>query len=274
MRKLALALSFGASSFAAVASAQPAQPSPAQPTPVQQPPAPAPAPVAPAPVAPAAVAPAPPPPSAPMAPAAPAAPVAAPPPPAAASSDVIAEPERRLEFFEPASAFALPPPPPPPSPSALVSAFTRIHGFVTGSVHGVTSHVGASVGGRGGAFMLGVLPNEKWLSVGFEVPRFTGALLSSSGPIKVGLLGPSFESHLFTDFSDNVQMNLGASVLGLGISTCSLGNSGVGFFAQLRGPMVHGWIPIVIEGESDTDATRATPYLSIGGGLEAGLVIF
>ena len=33
-------------------------------------------------------------------------------------------------------------------------------------------------------------------------------------------------------------------------------------------------LPIVVDGESDTAETRATPYLSLGAGLEAGLVFF
>jgi len=184
------------------------------------------------------------------------------------------ESQAQLEFFEPAKAFALPPPPPPPSPSVLLSAFFRTYGFVSGSVQGALPHIGATVGGTGTAFMVGFLPSEGWLSAGIEVPRFRGALLGSSGAMKIGLLGPTFEAHIFTDFGDNVQMNLGASLLGLGVSSCSLGKSGLAFFAQLRGPMVHGWLPLLVDGETDTDRTRATPYLSIGGGLEAGLVFF
>jgi hypothetical protein len=145
---------------------------------------------------------------------------------------------------------------------------------VSGPVHGAVPHLGASVGGDGAAFMLGFLPSQGWLSAGFEAPRFRGVMLGSTGALKLALLGPSFEAHAFTDFSDNVQLNVGASLTGLGVSSCSSGKSAFAFFAQLRGPLVHGWVPVVVNGETDVDKTRATPFVSVGGGLEAGVVFF
>jgi hypothetical protein len=92
--------------------------------------------------------------------------------------------------------------------------------------------------------------------------------------MQLALLAPMFDTHVLTDFSNNAYLNVGASVLGLGVSSCSLSKSGMAYFIQLRGPMFHAWLPFMVDGETDTSKTHASVFLSAGVGLEAGLVFF
>jgi hypothetical protein len=163
-----------------------------------------------------------------------------------------------------------PPPPPPPGP-VIVSAFFREH-YLAGRVQGFTSHLGATVGGRGAAFMLGVIPSEGMFSIGFEAPRFGGTALSRSADSVVALHGPSFDLQLMSDFSENMAATIGASVLGLSYSSCKV-VKGSAFFVQARLPYIDLWLPMVINGET-FDETHASPYVGVGAGIEAGFAFY
>lgn len=121
--------------------------------------------------------------------------------------------------------------------------------------------------------MVGYLAKEGLMSLGFEYGRFYGVPLSRPGaPLALGLLGPSLDAQVFTDFAHDAYIALGGSVLGFGVSSCNVVKGAV-FFAQIRAPYVHGWLPLSID-DRGPDTNHASPFMSIGYGLEAGFVMF
>jgi hypothetical protein len=178
-------------------------------------------------------------------------------------------------FYDPPRPFQFPPPPPPPprpEPGLTFSAFARGYHF-TGPVEGFLPHFGATIGSANAAFMVGYLPKEGLMSLGFEYGRFYGFPLSSpNAPLALGILGPSLDAQVFTDFAHDAHIALGGSVLGFGLSSCNVVKGAV-FFVQVRAPYIHMWLPLSID-DRGPDSSHAVPFASFGYGLEAGLVTF
>jgi hypothetical protein len=177
-----------------------------------------------------------------------------------------------LPFVETWAKYQTPPPPPPPTPKVVVSAFVRL-AAASGRVSGVVPHIGAAVGGRSAAFDIGYVGKPDMMAFGGQFFRFYGARFGDekADPV-ISLFGPTLEVRVATDFGDNVFAQLGSALLGVGVSGCSLGGSGLGYFAQLRAPIIHVWSPFRVNGES-VDNMPDKVFWTYGGGLEAGLVI-
>lgn len=203
-------------------------------------------------------------------PAAAPAPAAAPQQPAALAATDSGGASSGMPFVEPWPKYQTPPPPPPPTPKLVLSTFFRI-AAASGRVSGVVPHLGLAVGGRGAAFDIGYIGNPGMAAIGGQFFRFYGARFGDekADPV-ISLFGPTLEVRVITDFGDNVFGQVGSALLGVGVSGCSLGGSGIGYFAQLRGPIVHGWAPLRVNGQSDK--ATADTFATYGAGLEAGLV--
>jgi hypothetical protein len=165
----------------------------------------------------------------------------------------------------------------------VFGSFSRGYGVATGPLAGrFGSHLGLTVGARGFAFMVGGLPGNRVASLGLEAPRFEGRLLFERGG-ELSLLWPSLEAHVITDFGDNLFFNVGTTLCGLNYRR-PFGRARYSFFLQARAPLVALWIPAEVNGlgmgktedrNSDSIARtqRAAPFLSLGAGLEAGIIL-
>jgi hypothetical protein len=185
----------------------------------------------------------------------------------------------------PASPKTEPPRSEPKAPWAFGS-FYRGFGVATGPLAGrVGSQVGVSVGKPGFAFMVGGLPGNRLVSLGFEAPRFPGFVLGRDrrGAAELALLMPSLEAHFITDFGDNRHLNFGSTLCGLGYKR-PFGGAANAFFLQVRAPMLGLWLPLMVNGlsigrnlvDSDylpTKVGHSEPFLSVGAGLEAGVIL-
>lgn len=182
-------------------------------------------------------------------------------------------------------ASSAPPKTEPKAPWAFGSFYRGI-GVATGRLAGrVGSQVGVSVGKPGFALMVGGLPGNRLVSLGLEAPRFPGFVLrrDPSGGAELALLIPSLEAHFITDFGDNLHLNFGSTLCGLSYKR-PFGGAGNAFFLQVRAPMLGLWLPLTVNGlsmgmnEVDSDylpskTGYAEPFLSVGAGLEAGVVL-
>jgi hypothetical protein len=130
--------------------------------------------------------------------------------------------------------------------------------------------------------MVGGLPGNRMASLGLEVPRFEGRLLSERGS-DLSLLWPSLEAHVISDLGDNLFFNVGTSLCGLNFRR-PFGRAGHSFFMQARAPLVALWVPAMVNGlgmgetqdphsDSVSRAQRAAPFLTVGVGLEAGITL-
>jgi hypothetical protein len=165
-------------------------------------------------------------------------------------------------------------------------SFYRGFGVATGRLAGrVGSHVGVSVGKPGFAFMVGGLPGNRLVSLGMEAPRFPGFVLGRgpSGVAELALLMPSLEAHYITAFGDNQHLNFGSTLCGLRYKR-AFGGAGNAFFLLARAPMLGLWLPLKVNGlsigrnvvDSDylpTKIGHSEPFLSVGAGLEAGVIL-
>jgi hypothetical protein len=202
------------------------------------------------------------------------------------SANAQAEPGANTRFdASPAPPKAEPPKTEPKAPWAFGS-FYRGFGVATGRLAGrIGSQVGVSVGKPGFAFMVGGLPGNRLVSLGFEAPRFPGFVLGRGprGVAELALLMPSFEAHFITDFGDNRHLNFGSTLCGLRYER-RFGGAANAFFLLVRAPMLGLWLPLLVNGLSigrnlvDSDflpskTGYAEPFLSVGAGLEAGVIL-
>jgi hypothetical protein len=178
------------------------------------------------------------------------------------------------------------PPKTEPRTPSVFSSFYRGFGVATGWLTGrVGSHLGVGVGREGYAFMLGGLPGNRLVSLGVEAPRFPGFVLGRDrdGKAELALLMPSLEAHFITDFRDNLHLNFGSTLCGLSYKR-PFGGAGKKFFLLARAPMVGLWLPLWVNGLSmgqnlegpdyvPSKTGHAAPFLTVGGGLEAGVIL-
>jgi hypothetical protein len=165
----------------------------------------------------------------------------------------------------------------------VYGTFYRGFGVASGRLAGrLGSQLGLTVGQRGFALMVGGMPGNQLLSLGVEVPRFAIAVRIGHSR-ELSMLWPSAEAHLLTDVSQNLHFNVGVSPFGLNYEK-SFGSAGRrAFYLQLRAPMVVLWIPVKVDDAWITrhsyqdrgrpEIQRASPFLSLGVGLEAGIAL-
>ena len=170
-----------------------------------------------------------------------------------------------LPFEEPAEAYRTPRPPAPRKP-LLVASFFRLYGF-TGRVAGVVPHVGIALGSDEFAVDLGYAAEPSMLAIGGQAFRFSGLRVGGSqGGLMFAIFGPDLEARLFLDLNTANFFTLGSALLGFGVSGCSLGDGAPGYFVQVRGPIVHLWVPFA------GDGGPVDPFFSYGGEVAAGLM--
>jgi hypothetical protein len=166
----------------------------------------------------------------------------------------------------------------PASPWAYGS-FYRGFGVLGGRLAGrVGTQLGVTVGKRSFELMLGGLPDNRLLSLGVLVPRFAGSVVSGHAG-KLSILWPSGEVHVITDASENLHFNFGLAPCGLSFER-ALGKAEL-FFVQLRAPLFALWLPVKVNGawisrhrgDIYHPVQQASPFLSLGAGLEAGLIL-
>jgi hypothetical protein len=181
-------------------------------------------------------------------------------------------PQERVGRDAPASS-------PAPASPWVYGSFYRGFGVLGGRLAGrVGTQLGVSVGKRSFELMFGGLPDNRLLSLGVLVPRFAGSVLSGRSG-KLSILWPSGEAHVITDASQNLHFNFGLAPCGLSFER-TLGATQV-FFVQLRAPLLALWLPVKVNGAWISrhgagpyhPVQRATPFLSLGAGLEAGIVL-
>jgi hypothetical protein len=167
--------------------------------------------------------------------------------------------------------------------SPVYGTFYRGFGVASGRLAGrVGSHLGLTVGQRGFALMFGGMPGNQLLSVGVEVPRFASAV-SIGHSRELSILWPSAEAHVLTDASQNLHVNVGVAPFGLNYEKSFGRGNGRAFYLQLRAPTVVLWIPVKVNGawitrhsaedRGSPQIQRASPFLSLGVGLEAGIAL-
>ena len=167
--------------------------------------------------------------------------------------------------------------------SPVYGTFYRGFGVATGRLTGrVGSHLGVTVGQRGFALMFGGMPANRLLSLGVEMPRFARAMVIGHSR-QLSILWPSAEAHVLTDASQNLHVNLGVAPFGLHYEKSFSRRNGRAFYLQLRAPTVVLWIPVKVNGAWITrhspedrgrpEIQRASPFLSLGVGLEAGIAL-
>jgi hypothetical protein len=165
----------------------------------------------------------------------------------------------------------------------VYGAFYRGFGVASGRLAGrVGSHLGLTVGQRGFALMFGGMPANQLLSLGVEVPRFARAVRIGHSR-ELSVLWPSAEAHVLTDASQNLHFNVGVAPFGLNYEKSFGGGNGRVFYLQLRAPTVVLWIPVKVNGawitrhspedRGSPEIQRASPFLSLGVGLEAGVAL-
>lgn len=169
-------------------------------------------------------------------------------------------------------------------PTAPVyGTFFRGFGVASGRLAGrFGSHLGLTVGKRGYALMFGGMPANHLLSLGVEVPRFAHAVYIGHSR-EFSLVWPSAEAHVLTDASQNLHFNVGVAAYGLNYEKSFSGGNGRAFYLQLRAPTVVLWIPVKVNGawitrhspedRGSPEIQRASPFLSLGVGLEAGIAL-
>jgi hypothetical protein len=165
----------------------------------------------------------------------------------------------------------------------VYGTFYRGFGVASGRLAGrVGSHLGLTVGKRGFALMVGGMPANQLLSLGVEVPRFARAV-SIGHSRELSILWPAAEAHVLTDASQNFHVNVGVAPFGLNYEKSFGGGNGRAFYLQLRAPTVVLWIPVKVNGAWITrhspedsgrpEIQRASPFFSLGVGLEAGIAL-
>jgi hypothetical protein len=161
----------------------------------------------------------------------------------------------------------------------VYGTFYRGFGVLSGRLSGrVGTQLGVSVGKRSFELMFGGLPDNQLLSLGVFLPRFAGSVVSGRAG-KLSILWPSGEAHVITDASQNLHFNLGLTACGLSFERGF--GSGSAFFLQLRAPLLALWLPVKVNGawisghqaDGHRPVLQATPFLSLGVGLEAGIAL-
>jgi hypothetical protein len=126
------------------------------------------------------------------------------------------------------------------------------------------------------------MPGNQLLSLGVEVPRFARAARIGHSR-ELSMLWPSAEAHVLTDVSQNLHVNVGVAPFGLNYEKSFGGGSRRAFYLQLRAPTAVLWIPVKVNGawitrhspqdRGSPEIQRASPFLSLGVGLEAGIAL-
>jgi hypothetical protein len=169
-----------------------------------------------------------------------------------------------------------PPPAPPPAPLPppvrfTFSAYTQVHTFMS-NVEGSMTELGGRFGFGNGSttFGVGFLPGDGALALSVDTLRHFGMPLTS-GSVELFVLAPTIQGKIIADFSDNFFMNAGVSATGLRVSSCR--TLPIPWFVDLRVPYFSVWLPLVTGGAS-FDEAAASPALSWGLGIEAGVLTF